>query len=156
MKKNDLEVSSPIPLENGIHITNGPWCTLMQQLFSMHSPCIFVQLPPRSLGATNLENTLALAHRMEVSIHSVRKASVAWRTFSMKGWQMISAARWRHELILPIFQVLALKITRPKGNKRRERHPYQWVWIRCRPYFDHTKHNRQSHHQTQPTWFATS
>lgn len=75
----------------------------------MHSPCIFVQLPPVIGSYKSGEHSGVGASHGGVDPLGEKGLGGVTDFFSMKGWQIISAARWRHELILPIFQVLALK-----------------------------------------------
>ncbi len=127
----NLEVSSPVPLY--VFTSPTPWCTppwtLIQLLFSMHSPCI-VKLPPVIGSYKSGEHSGVGASHGGVDPFGEKGLGgvtfFRWRPYLT--WPVIMlAARWRHELILPIFQVLAFK--RPKGNKWRERQPDQWVYI---------------------------
>ena len=160
MKKNDLEVSSPIPLQNGIHITNQ--LLGVPLLFSTHSPCIFVQLPPRSSHwELQIWRTL-WRWRIAWRCRSIRWERPWWRDalfFDERladhfGCQVTS---WTHPANLPSPGFEQKNKTKRKQMKRKASLPIEFgldavlVLIIL-----NTKHNRQSHHQTQPTWFATS
>lgn len=87
----------------------------------MHSPCIFVQLPPVIGSYKSGEHSGVGASHGGVDPLGEKGLGGVTDFFSMKGWQIISAARWRHELILPIFQVLALKKNKTKRKQMKRK-----------------------------------